>query len=120
MLTGMQHKESATNGTISAGTNIDVSHLQLRKIGNICTINGYAEIASGQSIAGANATILTVPEGYRPSANTFAYGRVIVYGSYNDTYTPIICNLNTNGTLVTNYGSGTITKAIYFNLTYII
>ena len=115
-LTPMEFGDSTTTGTMTAGTNVTISGLSLRKNGNVCTLTGYAAISNGQTIAGTNATILTLPAGYRPSSAVL----IVVYTHYGASDSMVTCAINTDGTIKTSHGSQTLSGNIYFFTTYLI
>ena len=65
--------------------------------------------ATGISLAGNGATVITLPQGFRPSADRYVVGSATyagVTGMYN-------FRINTSGALLTHVGSNTET-AVFF------
>ena len=79
------------------------------KIGDMGIIRFGATLKN--SIAGTGITICTVAEGFRPWSNQSA----IAVGTYSGVSYPLMApiGINTNGKVVTSFGSGTLSGAIW-------
>ena len=99
-------------GTISFENTVNNQCVTLKKSGEMKCINGILEIVS--SIAGNNEKIFTLPDGFRPSAQTY----VCAYTKYGGVYSMIRFFIDTNGEVKTSAGSSVVTEAIFFNIAF--
>lgn len=92
-----------------------VSYNQVEKSGNIVIVRFGGNLSS--TIAGLNALIATLPEGYRPSSTA----EVQIFTNYAQT-TPSIyhATIYTDGTIKTNIGGSTVSDRMYINVMFCI
>lgn len=103
-------------GTATFAQDITNDSFSVTKSGRICCLNGSIIIDSGKVKAGYDATVLTLPTGFRPTINTY----ITVYATYSNTSGVFRFRIKSDGDIVTSAGSNTFSGAIHFNNTFII
>lgn len=114
---GVHNDAIATHsGVPTAGTNISLNGVTVRKSANVVTINGRLDASA--EIAKNGATLMTLPAGFRPSQNIFS--AVLAVTSYGTGASDVLLSLgitiDTNGAVKTNRGSGNLPNPSYFVL----
>lgn len=79
------------SGTLTAGSGITLSHAICEKYGKVVKIFAYC----GGDVT-ANATLFTIPSGFRPATTTYSIAIATINGN---SATPYVI-INTNGTVV--------------------
>ena len=113
---GLREEMSGANIAYPANTYSSIYTNNIRKSGNVATINFNAALSG--TLAGSGAVVCTLPEGYRPSSSSII-GIYTTYGggSTKEFYTG---TLSTNGNITTNIGSLTISGSVRIQTTIIL
>lgn len=100
------------SSSFTPGSGITPYYVYLKRTGNVCVLRGRLSIDS--SIAGINATVGTLPDGYRPAEIVRAY----MYSTYANTNGYFQFRINPSGEMLTEIGSSTLTGNIYLDLVF--
>ena len=102
------------SASFSSASGITANNVYLKRSGNICVLRTRLEISG--TVAGNNATIATIPDGFRPSSTL----SVSVYATYANTNGFFTMVINPSGQIITATGSKTFSSYIFFDLVYMI
>ena len=111
----MVQTDIVETGTVIIPSDIYTSaRADIKKKDGIVTLAFTGNISTSATVAGSNATLMTLPVGFRPSTAQYAY----CYGRYRDNEGMYSISINTDGTIKTATGGGTYTGYVTVQLSF--
>lgn len=100
------------SASFTPGANISTDVLYIKRTGKLCVVRGNLRISG--TVAGNNATIGTLPEGFRPSQSMYPR----LWSTYNNTDGFFSFTVTPTGLIISGTGSNTFSGYIYLDMVF--